>query len=405
MLWRLMLVAMFMLLAGCGDTATPVDVPLDTSWQQIEQQSRGTTVRMMMWDGDPLINAYMRDFVGRALREKYDIQLELVGGQGSAIVNKLLVDLEAGRQQSDIDLGWINGENFYQLRTLDALYGPFTVRLPNSALIDWTNPFIAFDFQQPVEGFECPWGNVQQTLIYNAERVPQPPQTLNELAEWIRQHPGRFTFDNSFTGMTFLKSLLFELSGTGALLSGHFDEAEYEAHSEKLWAWLKDVRPNLWRQGKTFPESVAQLHQLLSNGEVDFSMSNNDGEVDGKVAQGILPRSSKAYVPQFGSIRNSHYLGIPVNASNKAAAMVVCNFLISPEAQLEKAKPSVWGDGTVLATSQMPEEWQVRFAHIDGRTRVASRDELQDRALMEPAPEIMMRLHEDFRRKIIERDQ
>ena len=205
--------------------------------------------------------------------------------------------------------------------------------------------------------------------------------------------------------MTFLKAMLAEFAGGRDSLNGEFDEAKYVASSQKLWAWLKDMQPSLWREGRTFPESVAQLHQLFSNGEVDFSMSNNDGEVDNKVQQGILPALSKGYVPEFGSIRNSHYLGIPINAPNKAAAMVVCNVLISPEAQLEKAKPSVWGDGTVLASERLPEPWRERFASIEGRIRIAPRDELEKRALMEPAPEIMIRLHEDFRREIIERGQ
>src|SRR5690606_7202280 len=113
--------------------------------------------------------------------------------------------------------------------------------------------------------------------------------------------------------------------------------------SGKLWAWLRDVQPMLWREGKTYPDGVAQLHQLFSNHEVDFTMSCNDGEVDNKVMQGVLPESAKAYVLDSGTIRNSHYMGIPFNASNQAGAMVVANFLISPEAQLEKATPKIWG--------------------------------------------------------------
>ncbi|MFN9721400.1 MAG: ABC transporter substrate-binding protein [Planctomycetota bacterium] len=393
------------LLLGCHQKADVQQVEADSTWEDLELRSRGSTVRMMMWDGDPLINAYMRDYVIRRLEEEHGIRLELVGGQGREIVNRLMVDLEAGRHDGDIDLVWINGENFYQLRKLSALYGPFTDRLPNSEWIDWSNPFIAVDFQQPVEGFECPWGNVQLALIYDAERVLNPPQTLEELTRWIRENPGRFTFDHGFTGMTFLKSLLYQFAETPQSLHGAFSELTYSKASEKLWIWLRGIQPDLWRKGEVFPDGVAQLHQLISQGQVDFSMSNNDGEVDNKVAQGILPPSARAYVPAFGSIRNSHYLGIPWNSVNKTGAMVVCNLLISPEAQLEKARPSVWGDGTVLAGERLSGKWRERFQSIEGRVRIASRDELESRALMEPAPEVMIRLHEDFRRKIIERSQ
>jgi putative spermidine/putrescine transport system substrate-binding protein len=285
---------------------------------------------------------------------------------------------------------------------MKALYGPFTDRLPNNQFIDWKNPFVAIDFQQSVDGFECPWGNVQLALIYNSEHVKEPPRTLDELAQWIQQNPGRFTFDSSFTGMTFLKSLLYEFAGGRDTLNGPFDEAKYQQASAKLWVWLRNLMPFLWRKGDTFPENVAQLHQLFSNSEVDFTMSNNDGEVDNKVIQGVLPEHARAYVLKSGTIRNSHYLGIPFNAPNKAAAMVVINFMISPEAQWQKAKPDVWGDGTILSTSLLPEEWKSKFENIAGRTRVPPRSELEPRALMEPAPEIMIRLNEDFRRQIIE---
>ncbi len=388
---------------GCGQKPSVTEVAAEVPWEQIERQSHGSTIRMMMWDGDPLINAYMRDYVATRLQTDHGIRLEIVGGQGREIVNKLMVDLEAGRNQGDIDLVWINGENFYQLRKLTALYGPFTDRLPNNEKIDWSNPFIAFDFQQPVDGFECPWGNVQLALIFHSERVATPPQTLDELTSWIHQNPGRFTLDHGFTGMTFLKSLLYHFAEHRDSLHGSFSEAAYTQAAEKLWKWMRDVQPDLWRKGEVFPDGVAQMHQLMSQGEIDFSMSNNDGEVDNKVVQGILPSAAKAYVPEFGSIRNSHYLGIPWNAVNKTGAMVVCNLLISPDAQLEKARPAVWGDGTILASERLSDEWRERFQKIEGRIRIAPRDELQSRALMEPAPEVMIRLHEDFRRKIIER--
>ena len=71
---------------------------------------------------------------------------------------------------------WINGETFYQLRQIDALFGPFTDKLPNSQYIDFDNPFIGIDFQQPVDGYEAPWGNVQFALIYDTTRVANPPR-------------------------------------------------------------------------------------------------------------------------------------------------------------------------------------------------------------------------------------
>lgn len=389
---------LLLLFGACQEPSSSTTSHIDQMpWASLVQQSQGQSVRMMMWQGDPLINQYMQSYVKPELKKRFGIELLLSSGQGNQLVQLLLSELEAGKAQSALDLVWINGETFYQLRQLDALYGPFLEKLPNIQYIDLENPFIGKDFQQPINGYECPWGNVQMCLIYDSTRVQQPPQNRAELLDWAKQHPGRFSIDNHFTGLTFLKVLLMDIAGGPEVLSGAFEEEKYTKYSAQLWAYLDELRPYLWREGAVFPENVAAMHQLFANGELWFSMSNNDAEVDNKVAQGVFPATARAYVMDIGSIQNSHYLGIPKHSGHKAAALVVCNFLLSPEAQYRKQQPAVWGDGTVLDLERLPAEWQQRFAAIPARVHAPPRKKIQERALPELAPEYMLRLAEDFR--------
>jgi putative spermidine/putrescine transport system substrate-binding protein len=76
--------------------------------------------------------------------------------------------------------------------------------------------------------------------------------------------------------------------------------------------------------------------------------------------------------------------------------------LITPQAQLRKAEPTVWGDGTVLAVERLPLPWREKFEKLEQRRLSPPRAEMDRHALMEPAPEVMVRLIEDFRREIIE---
>jgi putative spermidine/putrescine transport system substrate-binding protein len=148
------------LLAGCGGEPAPPEADLLAKpWEEIERLARGQTVTLMMWIGDPYINGYMNNYVVPTLKKRHGIDLDIVSGQGNQIVSLLMTEQEAGKGKSAIDLMWINGETFYQLRQIDALFGPFTEKLPNSRLIDFQNPFIRYDFQQEVDGYECPWGN------------------------------------------------------------------------------------------------------------------------------------------------------------------------------------------------------------------------------------------------------
>ena len=50
---------------------------------------------------------------------------------------------------------------------------------------------------------------------------------------------------------------------------------------------------------------------------------------------------------------NTHFVAIPYNAAAKAGALVLADFLISPEAQARKQDPKIWGDPTVLAMSKL----------------------------------------------------
>ncbi len=372
------------------------------SWEEVTAQARGQTVNMMMWQGDPSINAYMNQYVVPALKEQYNIRLNISGGQGSNIVNTLMNEMQAGKDESALDLMWINGETFFQLREIGALYGPFVDRLPNAQYINFDNPFINTDFQQKVEGMECPWGNVQMCLIYDSAHVTSPPRTMSALEQYVKAHPGVFTISNDFTGMTLLKGFLIELSGSQDGLNGAFDEEKYKKLSSQLWAYLNRVKPYFWKQGKTFPAERAQMNQMFANGELYFTMGNNDAQVENKVLKGLFPTTARAYVMDMGSIQNSHFLGIPKYAAHSAAALVVCNFLISPEAQLRKMNPEVWGDYTILSVSKLPEGWQQKFAALPKRKYALQREALQDKALMEPAPEYMIRLYDDFRTYVIE---
>lgn len=399
---QLMLLAVVIISCNNNGVKNTNEDPVKLSWDAILKEANGQTVSLMMWQGDPQINKYMNDYVAPALREKYGINLQISDGLGNQIVSILMSEKEAKKTVSDIDMCWINGETFYQLRQIDGLYGPFVQKLPNAAYIDFENPFIKYDFQESVAGMECPWGNVQLCIIYNKDKVPNPPKNSAELVAYVQQNPGKFTIGADFTGLTFLKSLLIDIAGGSKNLMGKFDEAKYTIYSHKLWEYINSIKPYFWKQGKTFPNAVAQMHQMFASGELYFTMSNNDGEVDNKVAEKIFPEFARSYVLDAGTIQNSHYLGITKTSAHKAAAMVIINFMISPEAQLEKNKSAVWGDGTVLDIVKLPDTFKLKFAALQERQYGPRRADIQSKALMELAPEYMIRLNDDFRKYVIE---
>ena len=387
--------------AGCARDAAPPEAAelARLPWDSVTARARGTTVTWRMWRGDPSINAYVDGWVAPRLRERYGIELRAVEGQGAELVNQLVVEREA-RSRGTADLVWINGETFGNLRRAGLLWGPWAQRLPSAAWVDSASPIVARDFEQDPAGYESPWGRVQFALVYDSARTPSPPRTVDELSVWIRAHPGRFTHDQGFTGVTFLKILMYALGGGVDRFRGGFREDAYAEGSARVWEWLGEVRPALWREGRAYPAGVAELHRLFANGEVDFTMSNNHNEVVTKVRQGVLPATSRALLLRDGTIANSHYLGIPANAPNPAGAMVAADFLLSPEAQLEKLKPEVWADGTVLDVARVPAPWRERFRALERDPRALPADSLTRYAVPEVAPAYHERLSADWRTRI-----
>ncbi|MBA3318637.1 MAG: ABC transporter substrate-binding protein [Gemmatimonadales bacterium] len=385
---------------GCRPAARTTAAELARlPWDSVLARAKGTTVVWRMWRGDPSINAFVDQWVAPRVKERHGITLSAVEGQGPEIVNQLVVEREA-RAPGSADLVWINGETFGNLRQEGLLDGPWAGSLPNARFVDSVSPIIRRDFEQDPAGYESPWGQVQFTLIYDSARTPDPPRTVAALASWILTHPGRFTHDQQFTGTTFLMTVFYALGGGVRNYQGGFDSLRYATGSAQVFHWLERHRAAFWRGGETYPPGVAELHRLFANREVDFSMSYNQNEALTKARQGVLPATARPLLLQDGTIANTHFVGIPFNAAHIAGAMVLANFLLSPEAQLEKQKPEVWADGTVLARNRLPPEWAARFARLSLDPRALASDSLAKYARPEVSPRYRERLSADWRARV-----
>ncbi len=311
----------------------------------------------MMWQGSPTINNYINNYVVPSVKEKYNIDLKISGGQGPEIVQLVMGEKQADIVRGQVDMVWINGETFFQLRKVDGLWGPFVKQLPNEEYIDMNDPYINTDFQQPVNGMEAPWSINQFAMVYDSLKINNPPKNLPQLSEYLQQHPGTFTISNDFTGMTLLKSFMAELGGSPTSLEGPFDEKKYEQLSLKLWEFINRHKKYFWKEGRTFPKEQSKMGQLYANGELLLVYGFSEGGIEEKVLNGLYPKSTRGYAWENGTIKNSNYLGILHNAPQKAGAMQVINFLLSPEAQLKKADVNGMNSNTVLDMESLSENW------------------------------------------------
>jgi putative spermidine/putrescine transport system substrate-binding protein len=139
-----------------------------------------------------------------------------------------------------------------------------------------------------------------------------------------------------------------------------------------------------------------RLAQLLADGEVDFALSYHPAEASKMIQDGLLPDTVRTFVFEEGTIANTHFVAIPFNAADKEAAMAVANFLISPEAQLRKADPSVWGDFPAIDPGRLDQDWQARFAGLPRGVATLPNEVLRKHQLPEPPSEILIRLEKGW---------
>lgn len=342
-------VLLAVVLSACsvsGKSSQPTSSTYDINdWDSVLAAAKGQTVNWYIWGGSESINAFVDNFYGKALKDRYDITLNRIPIADTVdAVNQVLSEKQAGKDPGAVDLIWINGENFATLKQADLLYTAWADKIPNSKLVDWENPAINRDFGTPVDFQESPWSSAQFQFVYDSARM-QPdelPRSYAQLKDWVVKNPGRFTYiapgPGAFQGTRFVKGALFEISG-GADQWGTFDQTTWDKWSPELWAYFNEIKPYLWRQGETYPKDENELHSLFANKEVDFSITQAIVGAGALIEQGLVPETSKAFVFDNYMIGDFNYVGIPSNAPNKAAALVLANLILEPEFQDAQVLP------------------------------------------------------------------
>jgi len=398
MIVRLFATLLLMLTFG----GLPLKAEDQPAWKSVLAEADGQTVYFNAWGGDEAINGYIA-WVGKEVSERFGVTLQHVKLADTAeAVARVLAEKTAGREDSgSIDLIWINGENFASMKEQDLLFGPFVEALPNFAHVDVQGkPTTVLDFTVPTDGLEAPWGMAQFVFLHDKERVPEPPRSIDDLLAWAKANPGRFTHPSppDFIGSTFLKHLMVAYIEDPEMLQRPVDKDAFADQTAGLWQALEDVRPSLWRQGETYPANGPGLHQLLDDGEVDFSMAFNPAEASAAINAGNLPDSVRTFIPEAGSIGNTHFVAIPFNAAHQAGAQVVANFMMSPEAQAKKQDPEGWGDWTVLDVAGLDQDDRARFDALPLGIATLSPEELTP-VLPEPHPSWMTLIEAEWLRR------
>ncbi len=368
------------------------------NWDAVTSEAEGQTVFWNAWGGSTTTNDFIA-WVGARVMEDYGVTLEHVKLTDTAdAVTRVLSEKQAGENDDGaIDMIWINGANFAAMKDADLLFGPYAEQLPNWAFVDVEGKTVQTDFTVPVEGFESPWAMAQVVFIHDTADLAEPLGSMQAILEWSAANPGRFTYPQppDFLGTTFLKQALVDLLDDASVLSEPATDANYDAVTAPLWAFLDDLTPTLWREGRAYPATGPAQLQLIADGEVDLAISFSPGEATAAIANNQLPPTARTFVLDKGTIGNASFVAIPYNSGSKAGAMVVANFLMSPEAQARAQDPEILGYGTVLNMDALTADDRARFDALTLGVATLSPADLGS-VQAEPHPSWMTRIADDW---------
>ena len=356
------------LLAACTAPPRETPDPRQLSWDGIQAVAKGSQVTFAMWGGSDQVNQFVDGWVGEQLRQRYQVSLKRVPLADTAdAVNKVLGEVQAQSPRGSLDLIWINGENFRSMKQGNLLFGPFTHQLPSLAYYDAA--VIGSDFGLPVDGYEAPYTGTYFVMAADQAKVPTPPQSMAELLAWAEANPGRFAYvaPPAFDGNRFLLSVFYGVTGGYEQYLGElFNQALWNLHAPQWVDYLKTLNPYLWRQGQTYPPNQNRLADLFANGEIWLAPMFINRIAEG-ITTGQFPATTIAYAMPGVSLNDPSFTAIPINAPNPAAAMLLADLLASPEGQLQKFKPEVWGDPPLLDLNRLTPDQQAAFAEVGRR--------------------------------------
>lgn len=163
-------------------------------------------------------------------------------------------------------------------------------------------------------------------IEYNPKTVSNPPRTAEELLEWAKQNPKKFTYArpaNSGPGRTFIMGLPYILGDSNPMdpVNGW----------TKTWAYLKELGQYI----EYYPTGTTQTMKELGEGTRDITVTTTGWDINPRVL-GQVPKDFKVGTLEgFTWVTDAHYMVVPKGISGEKLAVLfdLMNFALTPEQQ------------------------------------------------------------------------
>ncbi|GAA2879935.1 ABC-type uncharacterized transport system YnjBCD substrate-binding protein [Aminobacter niigataensis] len=273
---------------------------------------------------------------------KYGIKVEYVRGEDKAANQQLIAAHNSGAKApadayfvSSGSLPLLGGEGVVANVPLHKL-------LPSGAALDPAIATVTSGIDHG--GTFLPFHRNQTGIIFDTRTVPADtvPTNLDSLAAWAKANPGKFVVTSPAGGG----------SGSGLMQAIAFAKVTDAACRETFVQWnitkteadafaAGDCMAPVWDYYKDILSSIEVTNgnsdtlNLIANGAGAIGTAWEDMAYD-FTGRGLLPPTVRQQLLEEGQVGGGDGLFLPVNGSNPAAGLLMLDFLMSKEVQLEK---------------------------------------------------------------------
>ncbi len=280
--------------------------------------------------------------LAKEFEKEYGIKVEYVHGSWFDAIQKLIAEKKAGKKVSSFDLVFTWSVPFKQAWDAGVVWKyPIAYVVPNArnvvdaGLLEYTDMI-------PTHGTFLPFVWWQVAFLYNKEKVKDPPKSLDDLLDWVKKHPGRFTYSDpnkGGSGHTFLITIIEWLYGYDKYYGAECTEDVVKSWYKKspkgysLWEYLNELEKYMYQPG-TYPAGNSAAMELFARGIVWLEPQWLDVTAEWVKEGRVDPNIVGMYIPE-PTIDAGGFDGlfIPAKAPHKYAAMVLANFLLSKKVQ------------------------------------------------------------------------
>lgn len=315
--------------AGCGSVG-------ETAQASTNSDSEGkSTVTIWATGSDNVRQVYealIDDFNNNSdYADQYTAELQfMLSGTGTqSMTDMLAAAYQANQTDTDYDLVDVGGDDLSALISRvgeEAFVKLDDSKIPNADRVS-AQSSLAADYVQPYRGTTV-------VLAYDSEAVPNPPTTMDELVEWMKENPGRFAYNAPGTGGagdSFARTAVYNFLPEEAMTS---DDASWEDQWDEGFQFLEDIHQYMYTSGGSivYPNKNQGTLDLLNQGEIDMCPNWADMVLSQR-AEGTLKDTIKItqIEPAFtGSLQS---LAIPTFGSNEDGAYAFIDYMLTDAAQ------------------------------------------------------------------------